>query len=156
MSKSLEQRIRDLEDRDAIKELTARYCWHVAHGEGEAVARLFTEDGVLDVRDGHFEAVRGGKALLEFYRASVNKPEMAVPFIHNHIIVLGGDSAHGTCMIDARFDRGGASVIAAGWYDDKYRRVGGRWLFAERVLSFHHVAPLKQGWAEAKNKNLSS
>ena len=46
MAKSIEQRVQELEDRDEIKELTARYCWHVAHGEGEAVANLFTDDGV--------------------------------------------------------------------------------------------------------------
>jgi len=42
MSKSVEQRVQELADREEIKELTARYCWHVARGEGEQVARLFT------------------------------------------------------------------------------------------------------------------
>ncbi len=86
MTKSIEQRIQELEDRDEIKELTARYCWHVAHGEGEAVANLFADDGVLDVRDADFKAVRGREALLKFYRASVREPEVAIPFIQNHII----------------------------------------------------------------------
>ena len=86
MAKSIEQRIQELEDRDEIKELTARYCWHVAHGEGEAVANLFADDGVLDVKDADFKAVRGREALLKFYRASVREPEVAMPFIQNHII----------------------------------------------------------------------
>src|SRR5271170_4470941 len=110
MAKSIEQRVQELEDRDEIKELTARYCWHVAHGEGEAVADLFTDDGVLDVNDAEFEAVRGREALLKFYRASVREPEAALPFIQNHIIELNGDEAHGTCAIEARFARKGASV----------------------------------------------
>ncbi len=105
MAKSIDQRIQELEDRDEIKELTARYCWHVAHGEGEAVANLFADDGVLDVKDADFKAVRGREALLKFYRASVREPEVAIPFIQNHIIEVNGDEAHGTCAIEARFAR---------------------------------------------------
>ena len=152
MADSIEQRVRVLEDREEIKELTARYCWHVTHGEGEAVANLFTDDGVLDVTGGDFKAVRGREALLKFYRASVREKEVAIPFIQNHIIVVDGDEAHGTCSIEARFSRGGESVTAAGYYEDKYRRERGCWRFVERKLFFHHVVPLKQGWAEAKGQ----
>ena len=48
MAKSLEQKVQELADREEIKELTASYCWHVQHSEGEAIARLFTDDGVLE------------------------------------------------------------------------------------------------------------
>ena len=153
MAKSIEQRVWELEDRDEIKELTARYCWHVAHGEGEAAANLFTDDGVLDVRYADFKPVRGREALLKFYRASVREPEVALPFIQNHIIELSGDEARGTCAIEARFARNGESVTAAGYYEDKYRRERGRWRLVERKLFFHHVVPLKQGWAEAKGQS---
>jgi uncharacterized protein (TIGR02246 family) len=153
MAKTIEQRVQELEDRDEIKELTARYCWHVAHGEGEAVASLFADDGVLDVSDADFKPVRGREALLKFYRASVREPEVAIPFIQNHIIEVTGDEAHGTCAIEARFSRNGESITAAGYYQDKYRRERGRWRFVERKLFFHHVVPLKQGWAEAKGQS---
>jgi ketosteroid isomerase-like protein len=153
MAKSLEQRIQELEDRDAIKELTARYCWHVAHGEGEAVAKLFTDDGVLDVTGAASGPLRGKDDLLKFYRSSVREPEAAIPFIQNHIIHLHGDEAHGTCGIEARFARNGESVTAAGYYEDKYRRVNGEWRFVERKIFFHHVVPLKVGWAESKGQS---
>jgi ketosteroid isomerase-like protein len=150
MAKSLEQRIQELEDRDQIKELTARYCWHVARGEGEAVAALFTDDGALEVSDGSFRPVRGRDALLKFYRAAVHEPELAIPFIQNHIIEVHGDEARGTCGIEARFARGGESVTAAGYYEDRYRRETAGWRFVERKITFWHSVPLKQGWAEAK------
>ena len=150
MAKSLEQRIQELEDRDQIKELTARYCWHVARGEGEAVAALFTDDGALEVNDGSFRPVRGGEALLKFYRSAVNQPKLAIPFIQNHIIEVHGDEARGTCGIEARFSRNGESVTAAGYYEDRYRREKGAWRFVERKITFWHSVPLKQGWAEAK------
>jgi ketosteroid isomerase-like protein len=149
MARSIEQRVQVLEDREEIKELTARYCWHVSHGEGEAVAALFADDGMLDIPGGTFKAVKGRAALLEFYRGSVREPEQAIPFIQNHIIEVDGDNAHGTCAIEARFARNGESVTAAGYYRDKYRRERGKWRFLERVIYFHHVVPLKLGWAEA-------
>jgi ketosteroid isomerase-like protein len=150
MPKSLEQRIQELEDRDQIKELTASYCWHVARGEGTAVAALFADDGVLEVTDGSFPTVRGREALDKFYKTSVSKPEMAIPFIQNHIIKVNGDEAEGTCGIEARFNRNGESFTAAGFYEDRYRRERGQWRFTQRKITFFHVVPLKQGWAEAK------
>ena len=108
---------------------------------------------MLDVKDADFKAVRGREALLKFYRASVREPEVAIPFIQNHIIEVNGDEAHGTCAIEARFARNGESFTAAGYYEDKYRRERGRWRFVERKLFFHHVVPLKQGWAEAKGQS---
>lgn len=156
MAKTVEQRVQELEDRDQIKELTARYCWHVAHGEGEAVAALFADDGVLEVTDGSFKPVKGRDELLKFYRTSVNQPEMAIPFIQNHIIQVNGDEAEGTCGIEARFTRNGESVTAAGYYEDRYRRENGKWRFTQRKITFHHVVPLKVGWAEARAKAAKS
>ncbi len=146
---SMEQRVQELADRDEIRELTARYCWHVTRGEGEATANLFTDDGVLDAADGGGPLLHGKPELLDFYRKNVREPRIAIPFIHNHIINLNGDEATGTCAIEARFTRGGDSVTAAGYYEDKYRRVDGKWRFVERKLFFHHVVPLSEGWAKA-------
>ena len=148
MAKSIEQRVQELADREEIKELTAKYCWHVQHAEGEAIARLFTDDGVLD--SPNMKPVHGMDALLKFYGA-ITPAESPVPFIHNHIIEFDGDNdAHGTCTIDARFTRKGESILGAGWYNDTYRRVNGKWRFAVRKISFHHSVPLKEGWAKAK------
>jgi hypothetical protein len=149
MAQSLEQRVQELADRDEIKELTARYCWHVAQGEGELIVDLFTADGVLDASRAELPLVKGRDELKNFYVRSVREPAMAIPFIHNHIIQIKGDTASGTCAIEARFSRSGESITAAGYYEDTYRREGGKWKFAERKLFFHHMVPLKQGWAEA-------
>ena len=37
---STEQRIQELEDREAIRELTARYCHAVASGDGTAIVAI--------------------------------------------------------------------------------------------------------------------
>jgi hypothetical protein len=153
MAKSLEQKVQELQDRDEIRELTAKYCWHVQHSEGEKIAHLFTDDGALIGSNSDFKPVRGMDALVKFYRA-ITPAEAPVPFIHNHIIEIDGDNdAHGTCTIDARFTRKGDSILGAGYYEDKYRRVDGKWRFAERKITLHFSVPLKEGWAKVKAEN---
>jgi SnoaL-like protein len=52
--KTLEERVREIADREEIKELTAKYAHWVALGEGARVAQLFTDDG----HRGHCEQSR--------------------------------------------------------------------------------------------------
>jgi len=145
-----EERLQRLEAIVEIKELTARYCWHVSRKEGKAVVDLFTDDGILDGSTAGMGVISGRDALLAFYEQSVTDGEESLPFIHNHVVDVSGDEATGTCALEARFSRGGRSITAAGFYEDTYRRVNGRWLFAERKLHFHHVVPLGKGWAETQ------
>lgn len=146
---TVEERLHRLEAIIEIKELTARYCYHVARKEGDAVVDLFTSDGVLDGSSAGMGRIEGRDALIAFYRPAVTEAEDTLPFIQNHIIDVNGDDASGTCALEARFSRGGRSITVAGHYEDTYRRVDGRWLFAERKLFFNHVVPLDKGWAES-------
>ena len=136
-----EERIARLEAIADIKELTAKYCWHVARGEGAAIVDLFTDDGCLDGTDAGMSRIEGRAALEEFYQA-VNSPLAAIPFIHNHIIDVDGDNATGPCALDARFTRRAGVTVAAGYYLDTYRRVDGVWKFVERKLFFQQQVPL--------------
>jgi 8-oxo-dGTP pyrophosphatase MutT (NUDIX family)/ketosteroid isomerase-like protein len=146
---TMEERLHRLEAIAEIKELTARYCLHVSRNEGEAVVDLFTSDGVLDGSTAGMGVIRGRDQLSAFYKQAVSEAEESLPFIHNHIIEVSGDDASGTCALEARFSRSGRSITAAGHYEDTYRRVDGRWLFAERKLFFNHMVPLSAGWAES-------
>jgi ketosteroid isomerase-like protein len=146
--KTLEQRLQEVEDREEIKELTAKYAHWVARGEGAKVKDLFTDDGRFInevIGEKPNIEVRGRKQLDEFYPAL--KKGMALPCIHNHIIELDGDNAKGTCTIEVRITRDGQSIIGSGFYADIYRRENGRWKFVERHAQFYHFVPLSKGWA---------
>ena len=146
--KTLEQQVREIADREEIKELTAMYAHWVALGDGAKVAQLFTDDGVF-INEIMGEKpninVHGRKELDEFYPSL--KRGMALPCIHNHIIEIDGDNAKGTCTIEVRINQNGQSVIGSGYYDDIYRRENGRWKFVERNSYFYHMVPLSKGWA---------
>jgi len=73
------------------------------------------------------------------------------PFIHNHVVELqGGDQATGTCYVEIRGAREGKSIIAAGYYDDQYAKVGDAWKFRSRKVHMYYSVPLSEGWAEQK------
>lgn len=137
MNLSIEQRLDILESREYIKELRAKYAWHAARGEVHGIVSLFTEDGVFEVLAGK-ERVRsqGREAIAGFLIANGMKPAHVVPLIHNDIIVIEGDQAHGTCAMENPGTTDAPRGFT-GYYLEKMRRENGRWLFTERRYFFY-------------------
>jgi hypothetical protein len=46
-----------------------------------------------------------------------------------------------------RIPERGKSIIASGYYEDRYRRVDGTWHFVRRDTTFLHWVPIQEGWA---------
>jgi len=145
---SLETTIRELADREAIRDLACRYAHCVWRQDVSGAVELFAEDGVMDTGDR--PAIRGRAALLEAYQGMVGGAGLQ-PFVHNHVIELHGDHASGNCYLDLRGSLEGRSMIGAGYYDDEYVRVGGEWKFHSRKLTMCHFVPLSQGWVESES-----
>jgi hypothetical protein len=134
MSLSLEERVRRLEDRAEIIELTSRYCWYVTRADKAGIVSLYTKDGVFDRSPNGGAIARGHDELLASYGNS--GPKAYLPVIHNHIIELAGDEATGTAVLESRISpKGGLTA----YYEDRYRRENGKWLFAERKVFYLKV-----------------
>lgn len=145
--KTLEQKVQILTDRAEIQELVHRYAHLVAHDL--TVAQLFTDDGAFISHQPAtaINGVRGRAKLDEFYAGLATGTTHPKPMIHNHLIEIRGDEAEGICSLEVRQSIDGESIIGSGWYEDSYRRVGGRWKFVVRDLRFFHYVPLQKGWA---------
>jgi hypothetical protein len=139
----LERGLAELRDREAIRELTARYCCFAQAGRVDEIVDLFTEDGGIDMGDTH---THGRAELLRSYREAFGDLR-PIPFIHNHVIELQGGRARGTCAVEIRVTQNGEAYTAAGHYEDSYRRVNGAWKFERRNLIVYHWVPLAKGWA---------
>jgi ketosteroid isomerase-like protein len=137
--------VRELADKEAIRDLARRYAHCIWRKDVEGAVSLFTDDGEMDMGDR--PPVRGRAALLEAYQAMITGPEFQ-PFVHNHVIDLHGNTATGTCYLDLRATIEGKSMIGSGYYDDRYVRQDGAWKFAARKLTLCYFVPLSQGWAE--------
>jgi uncharacterized protein (TIGR02246 family) len=142
---SLEDRIQNIEDKDAIRELTAKYCYAVVAQDSNALINMFTEDGVFDMSpEMHFE---GRDQLAKLYTDKIDEVAPK-PFIQSHVITVNGDSATGNCAVEIRLIDDGTAVTACGHYNDTYRKVDGEWKFARRDFQLYHWVPLAQGWAK--------
>ena len=141
----LEDRLQAVEDREHIRELTARYCHAIAAADVPTIVALFSDDGVFWISG---QIVKGTAALTEFYAGVLESPPM--PFIQNHVIdELTPTQARARSSAEIRMVQDGVAVTAAGWYDDKFRKVDGHWKFQERKFTFFHMVPLSQGWGES-------
>jgi uncharacterized protein (TIGR02246 family) len=140
----LDKRLQRLEDREAIRELVARYGQVVDDRDVEGVQALFTEDAVFRTRGGEMHAV-GLAAVMENFRSRFQAMTASGHFVHDHIISFAGDSAaRGFVTSHAELVRGGKSFVVAMRYHDHYRRSEGRWKFSEREVSFFYYLPAER------------
>ena len=134
MRKSIEQSLRELLDREAIRELPRLYCHYMWTGNWDGVANLFAEDATICIEGMEDYAISGRDKLAKVFRR-VNARYAAHPFIHNHVVELTGDDrAIGVCYYEILEGRDGMEYLAAGCYRDEYRKVDGEWKFQLRKI----------------------
>ena len=121
MAEALAQRLRALEDREAIRDLIARYGPLADAGESLAVAALWTDDGIYAV-DGMGEA-QGHAAIAALIEGPVHRALMADGCAHvltSPAIDLAGDRAVARCHSLVLRQRDGAWMalrVAANRWD---------------------------------------
>src|SRR5262249_1576522 len=121
-----------LEDKDAIRELLALYCFHFDGGRFDDWLELFTEDGVFDVKGvGRYAGRDQLRAFLKNLPLTDGKPGMKRWVMNG---VGEGDGASASAQSYVLVARGGGRLDlgVAGRYQDRLRRVDRRWRFAER------------------------
>jgi hypothetical protein len=154
MAKSTENRLRALEDREAIRELQATYCFLVDDGRfDELVDRSFAKDARCDFRlmgSGLDPLVaEGHEQIRAFFKDTVGGllRDMCHT-VHNQRIAIEGDraSAESYFELTATDAASGEAAVGGGRYIDRYRRLGDTWRFEERRAEIHHLSPLREGW----------
>jgi ketosteroid isomerase-like protein len=154
MTKTEESRLRALEDREAIRELQATYCFLVDDGRyDELVDRYFAKDARCDFRlvaSGLDPLVaEGHEEIRAFFKNVVGGllGEM-IHTVHNQRTAIDGDraSAESYFELTATNAASGEPILGGGRYFDRYRRLGDTWQFEERRAEIHHLSPLREGW----------
>jgi 3-phenylpropionate/cinnamic acid dioxygenase small subunit len=125
-----------VEDKDAIRELLAEYCFRLDDGRFADMAALFTEDGTWDTAFG--KAV-GRVAIAELAqslreRAGAARPR-AVHLVTNVVITLDGERAQvrSNWMV-MQNSREGPTIGSGGAYLDEIAKERGHWLFRYRKI----------------------
>jgi hypothetical protein len=136
----------ELEAREQIRDLVARYNANGDAGRFDAMLALFAEDATLELADG---AHLGKAAIRAVFEAAAHRTVGAgrAAFVRHftathQIDVLSDSKARGRCYFAVLTERG---LDHWGRYVDEYRRVDGRWLYQRRKVTVD--AALPGGWA---------
>ncbi len=141
--RTLESRLAEVEDRTAIRELTARYNFAIDDRDLKTVGELFTDDGSFGSKDGAMRAT-GREAILKQFESRFSVLGATNHFAHDHAIWFeSGTRARGLLSIHAEVWRKEQPMVTALRYDDVYEKSGGLWRFAERLLSFFYYLNVK-------------
>ena len=127
-----------LEEKDAIHETIAEYCFHFDGGEFDKWVDLFTDDGVFDA--GRMGVQKGKDALRAFLkniRLTDGSP-MVKHCVMNEVIKVSGDEATAKSYIVLVRAKGEGALVngLAGRYEDRLVKQGDRWLFKNRKVHF--------------------
>ena len=125
-----------IENKDAIRELMAEYCFRLDDGQYDDMAALFTEDGTWDTA---FGKASGRAAIARLAadiraRAGADRPR-AAHLVTNIVIVLEGERARvrSNWMV-MQNSPDGPRVGSGGAYRDEIVESDGRWLFHYRKI----------------------
>ncbi len=125
-----------VEDKDAIRELMAEYCFRLDDGHYNDMAALFTEDGTWDTA---FGRATGRAAIAELARgirarAGADRPRSA-HLVTNIVIALDDARARvRSNWIVMQSSPGGPKIGSGGAYADEIVERDGRWLFHYRKI----------------------
>ena len=137
----------ELEARESIRDLVARYNASGDAGRFDPMLELFAEDAELEVPG---RTLRGRAAIRAFFEEVARgggRPAVRVLRHHtatHQIDVLGPDEARGRCYFQVLTERG---LDHWGRYVDAYRRRAGRWVFQSRRVSVDGAVPGAWGGA---------
>lgn len=128
---NLEQKLRELIDRQAIHDVIVRYCRGVDRMDRAMILSAYHPDAI----DDHGLFVGGPEAFADHFMAFHSTLQSATQHIvTNHFCELDGDTAHTeTYWLFAAMNRQGTPLsLGGGRYVDRMERRAGRWAIAQR------------------------
>jgi hypothetical protein len=137
--KTLAERVQQLEDVNAIKELKYRYLNACDEKDAQEVTHCFT-DGKVDINYGFIGQFDNREDFVALYtRMACNEHIVDMHHAQNPIIqITGADSARGKVAL--RFftmnTNDKTCTQMAGHYDDEYKKIDGQW----RIIKTHFTA----------------
>jgi uncharacterized protein (TIGR02246 family) len=145
---ALEQRLQQLEDEKAIREVVIRYGEYLDARDYASYASLFASDGVWT---GGFGSAKGPAAIQEMLEKNLGKPEEGFVNKSNfHLVTtvvaeVVGDTAkvRSRYMFFTASPENRPAAALAGRYVDDFVRENGQWKIKARTT--HGVIPYRDG-----------
>ena len=124
----------ELEEKDAIREVMAEYCFRLDNDRFADMPALFTADGTWDTAFGKGTGRTEVEALVRRIHGAAPRPR-AIHHVTNIAIKLEGASAN--CFsnwVTVQNSEQGPKIGSAGSYTDDMEKQDGRWMFRYRKI----------------------
>jgi hypothetical protein len=124
-----------LEEKDAIREVMAEYCFRLDNDRFADMAALFTEDGTWDTAFGKGTGRGEIAALVQRIRQSGTARPRAIHHVTNIAIKVDGAGATAfSNWVVVQNSEHGPKIGSAGSYADELVKQDGGWLFRYRKI----------------------
>ena len=147
----LENRVRAVEDVQAIRNLKATYAAYCDDNyNADKIAELFVEDAVWE--SGSLGKFVGREAIRGFFRRASEIYTFALHYGLNPHIEVTGDTARARwyLFMPCTAADGDRALWRAGIDDEEYVRVDGKWMFKSKNATSIFSSSFEEGWAKAR------
>jgi hypothetical protein len=136
--RTVEERVQALEDERELRDLLSRYSFNADLGRTAEYAELFTDDGVIDLRDMGLPRYEGRQAILNDFISGPAKRRAGVAFHHAAptVFYIDGDLAEGEgySLMFVLEEDGAVLIRNANYSHWSFARVDGEWKITERNI----------------------
>ena len=146
---ALERRLTLIEDREAIKELKARYCAICDDDHNPSkITSLFVEDGIWEGAE--FGKAQGHEAIRDLFRTFQQLISFSQHMVMNPILEIEGNHAKGTWYFlgPFTFRKNNEAKWVAVRYEDDYVKVNEEWKYQHLRAHIRMSANYDEGWAK--------
>ncbi len=131
-------RLTRLEASEDIRNLVSRYNFAVDDRDLTSLANCFAENAQFRSVDGALSA-QGRKAIMAQFEGRFAALGVGAHYTHDHVVDVKTEvSATGRLSAHAELVRFGRPMLVSLRYEDQYFNEAGRWVFADRLLSFFY------------------
>lgn len=138
---TLETRIRELEDTEAIKKLHREYLFYISNLEFDKALNCFAENIIAEVAT--YPVCHGKSAVTKFFKETIYANVLQSKDAHftgQAVITVSGDTAEGHWMFYRLLAKPSTPGWVQGRYDCEYVRENSEWKFS--------VLKMKRPWPE--------
>ena len=133
---TLRKRLQILEDKEAIRDVLARYAFNADLNRNDNFLKLWTDDCTFETDAGGLTIMKGKDEVMAHMLDTVHQSvtNRSQHLLLDCLINVDGDTATaaGYLLLTERWD-GGFGIFRCAWRTFRFQRVDGAWLIKEAV-----------------------